>query len=332
MGNRIFGLNVYSGRKRLAHLGLSRLESPFQYMLVLPQSDTERILADHLVGYGIHVEWNHELTQLTELAEGIRAQVRVNADYEESIHADWIVGCDGAHSRIREQLDLAFRGGTYPEEFILADVEVQSQLSPHELHGYFHPHGVLALVPIHEPLWRVILADVPPADSPHQQPKLAEVQSLVDERGPGGLELANPQWLSRFRIFRRRVPRLRRQRALLAGDAAHICSPVGGQGMNLGIQDAANLGWKLAAVIRGIAPEELLDTYSAERVPVANDTLELTDRLTRLVTLENWLAIRAKPRALHPVAHSAAKPAVCCESCRLEHQLSGCLVPSGRSN
>jgi FAD binding domain/Aromatic-ring hydroxylase, C-terminal len=193
------------------------------------------------------------------------------------------LGCDGAHSAVREQLAVAFSGATYPEQFVLADIKVVGELNHDEAQVWLHHSGALAFFPLPEDRWRLIITNSPPES--HDRPSLAQCQELVDDRGPGALRLAEPRGISVFRIHRREAERFREGRVFLLGDAAHIHSPVGGQGMNMGIQDAVNLAWKLGLLIRNLAGSKLLDSYEAERKPVDEAVIRQTDRATRLVSL-----------------------------------------------
>ncbi len=177
------------------------------------------------------------------------------------------------------------------ESFILADVQLESNLTADRVHLFFGDDGVLGTIPFRQNRWRIV-ANIAPQSRNETLPDvtLAAVQELVDRRTVPGFRVSDPVWLSRFHISHRKVREFRRLRVFLAGDAAHIHSPAGGQGMNTGIQDAFNLAWKLALVVRGRAPAQLLASYDLEREPVARDVLNLTDRITRLATMRNSVA------------------------------------------
>jgi hypothetical protein len=209
------------------------------------------------------------------------------------VRARWLVGCDGAHSAVRHALGVAFEGASYEETFALADVRIETALARDAVHSFLAPDGVLALFPFPgSDRWRVV-ADVTgatAAGAPRRDVPLEEVQALLDARGPRGARASEPTWTSTFRFHRRLAARYRAGRVFLAGDAAHIHSPAGGQGLNTGIQDAQNLAWKLALVARGRGREALLESYEAERRPVAAATILATDRFVWLATLANPLA------------------------------------------
>jgi 2-polyprenyl-6-methoxyphenol hydroxylase-like FAD-dependent oxidoreductase len=260
-----------------------QLDTRYPYVLGVPQDETERILEEHVARLGVPPERNTELVELTPRhGSGVSARLR-QGDRIEEIEADWVLGCDGMHSTVRDQLGVSFSGSTYPEHFVLADINVEGDLDHNEAQVWLRGAGALAFFPLPADRWRLIIANSP-ADW-KGEPTLMQCQALVDERGPGGLRLADPRWTAVFRIHRREAGHFRRGRVFLAGDAAHVHSPVGGQGMNMGIQDAFNLAWKLALVIgQGVSPN-LLDSYEAERKPVDEAVIRQTDRATRLVSL-----------------------------------------------
>jgi FAD binding domain len=210
----------------------------------------------------------------------------------ESIETPYLLGCDGAHSTVRHLMAIPFVGHAEPNDWTLADVRVEGPLAPDEISVFWHGTGMLAFFPFGANRCRII-ADLGLADpSTHRlEPTLADVQRMVDERGPGGLTAIDPQWLANFRINERKVAEYRRGRVMLAGDAAHIHSPAGGQGMNTGMQDAFNLAWKLALVQRGRGQSEpLLQSYSVERSAIGDQVLKAAETFTTVATLRAPLA------------------------------------------
>lgn len=254
--------------------------------ILLPQSDTEHLLIERLGELGGEVEWRSEFLSYTEGPGGIIATVRDLDGVEHAITADWLVGCDGAHSRVRRQAGLSFEGKTYPLAFLLVDVKLDTGLEHGENHVWVSRQGSLALLPLPAAgTWRIFV-DVTgePAVASDPAGLLGWLERLANERAPG-LQLrpvGEPLWVSDFRLNCRMVDPMQVGRVFAAGDAAHIHSPTGGQGITTGMQDAANLAWKLDRVLSG-APVELLDTYSEERVPQAREVLAETDRTTTLV-------------------------------------------------
>ena len=194
------------------------------------------------------------------------ATVRDGTGPPGQITARYVVGCDGAHSRVRHELGLAFRGHPYAEDWLIADVRLDLQRRDDEAHAFFRPDGLpLICFPMRDHRWRLMLPYAGERDG--QAPSLEEVQRLADQRTPRPVTVSDPSWLASFRCHRRSASAYRRGRVLLAGDAMHIHTPAGGQGMNTGIMDAHNLGWKLALVVSGRATSRLLDTYGTERLP-----------------------------------------------------------------
>jgi hypothetical protein len=224
------------------------------------------------------VEDGTELTALTPGRHGVAAVIRGRDGQVRPITAGYAVGCDGAHSRVRSELGLTFHGHPYPQDWLLADVLLDRDLREDAAHAFFRPDGLpVIFFPMREHRWRLTL---PFAGSRGgQAPTLEEIQQLTDQRAPQPVTVSDPTWLANFHCHRRSASAYRRGRVLLAGDAVHIHTPAGGQGMNTGITDAHNLGWKLALVASGRAPDALLDSYGAERRPVAEDVLKLTHAL-----------------------------------------------------
>jgi 2-polyprenyl-6-methoxyphenol hydroxylase-like FAD-dependent oxidoreductase len=271
----VHGLNAFAGGKRVAHVAISGVDSPFPYPTGISQRETERILAEHLVKLGGKVERGTRVESFTQDASGVRATLASG----ETVEAAWIVGCDGAHSVVRKQAGCTFEGAPYEERLIQADVRIDMPgvTADDEILAFLHEEGPLAMFPLFQDgRYRLIVLQLP--GSPELEPTLETFQREMERRGPKGTKVSDPAWMVAFRIHHRRTDHYRLRRALLAGDAAHIHSPVGGQGMNTGIQDAFNLAWKLALVVKGAAHESLLDSYEAERLPVAKALLAGTDR------------------------------------------------------
>lgn len=290
-GMKARGGGMFSGRERLATLDVRSVDSPHPYALMIAQSETERLLAEHLGQLGVTVERQVELTGFAQDDGGIQATLRRADGTIETVGADWLIGCDGAHSTARHRLGFAFEGETLESDWILADVHLHGpDVVSDEIRIYWHADGVLAFFPITPGRFRVIgdLGETPPGAPRRPDPSLADVQALLDRRGPGEVTATDAIWLSAFRINERKVSSYRGGRVFLAGDAAHIHSPAGGQGMNTGMQDAANLAWKLALVIRGEGRDgPLLDSYSDERSAVGDLVLRNAGAMTRVALLRN---------------------------------------------
>ncbi|MGI9087400.1 MAG: FAD-dependent monooxygenase [Chthoniobacterales bacterium] len=294
-GTKIFALNIRHGEKELVRIDLSTVASPYPFVFSLPQSETERILIEHLDSLGVEVERNLELTGLTQTDTSVQALVRHADGRAETIETPWLLGCDGAHSATRHALGMEFEGAPYDESFVLADVRAESSLPKNEIHLFFSDEGLFALFPFKGERARLI-ANIPPESREQDlpEPTMEDMQRIAERRGPRDLRVSDAVWISRFHISHRKVADFRKIRVFLAGDAAHIHSPAGGQGMNTGIQDSFNLAWKLALVVRGRAPAALLASYSSEREPIAKGVLNLTDRITRFATITNPVAKTAR--------------------------------------
>jgi 2-polyprenyl-6-methoxyphenol hydroxylase-like FAD-dependent oxidoreductase len=258
---------------------------------MIPQSETERILGDFLNSLGITIERSIELLDFTASESGVASTLRHADGTEETVDSSWLIGCDGAHSTIRHKLGMEFHGETSPINWIIADIHLKDIPRAPEINILWHPEGVLVTFPIADDRYRIIAdAGTADTDAATSTPTLEQVQDILDKRYPGKPKATDPIWLSGFRINERKVKDYRSGRVFLAGDAAHVHSPAGGQGMNTGMHDACNLAWKLAMVVRGTASESLLDTYSPERSPIADEVLKLTGKATEIATLQGDFA------------------------------------------
>jgi 2-polyprenyl-6-methoxyphenol hydroxylase-like FAD-dependent oxidoreductase len=288
-GKKLYGLNAYEAGKRIVHVGLDfeGLETPYPFLLILPQGQTERILIDHLASQGTQVGRRTRLSGLVQDVTGVTATLAGEDGAERTVRSRWLIGCDGARSTVRHALNLPFEGAEYEEKFLLADARVDWDVPDDEAHFIFTAEGPVGAFPMPEPgSWRLIdTTGAVQTDDPAQV--IARFQALLRQNGHPAVVIRDPAWVSSFRIHRRVVGTFRSGRCFLAGDAAHIHSPAGGQGMNTGIQDAYNLAWKLGLVAAGASGDALLDSYNAERRPVATDVLRGTDWLTRAVTLRS---------------------------------------------
>lgn len=288
-GNICGGFSMYAGKTRLAQVSTADVDSPFPYILMLSQAEIERILTEKLVALGGKIERGIELIKMTESNDAVTVELKHSNGDEETASFPWVVGCDGAHSIVRKQLNLSFEGSAYAEQFGLADIDIKSGIAEDEVTTFFHEDGALVFFPMGNGRFRT-LANVEEATVSGDAPSRDFMQALMDKRGPGGVTIEKTYWLAWFRIHRRSVEKYRVGRAFVAGDAAHIHSPVGGQGMNTGMQDAHNLAWKLAMVVRGEADEKLLDAYEEERHPIGQMLLKGTDMATKVAFLKNPVA------------------------------------------
>jgi 2-polyprenyl-6-methoxyphenol hydroxylase-like FAD-dependent oxidoreductase len=271
-------------------------------LLIIPQSDTEEILERTLERRGGIVERRSELVGFEQSQDGVRALIESAEGGEETIAAQFLVSCEGAHSIVRKQAGFSFAGTTLPMRFLLADVTIDWDRPANEVQVWFHRDGVIGALPFGEQKWRLIIECATEHRSEPDEITLSLVRQIVAERiAQPDIRLGDPVWLSDFRINARMVDRFRDRRLFVAGDAAHIHSPLGGQGIATGIQDASNLAWKLAAVLREGAPDSLLDTYEEERKPIARTVLRGTTAASRMVFAMNPILRFVRERFVFPI-------------------------------
>jgi 2-polyprenyl-6-methoxyphenol hydroxylase-like FAD-dependent oxidoreductase len=274
-GQRLNALLVGDAGRQLAKLAIGEgIDSPYPFPLLLPQSRTEAILTRRLSALGADIERGVELVGLAQDSEGVTATLKHADGRSEDVRSRYLVGCDGARSFVRQTLGINLEGETEPDTFLLGDVQIDGgDLDHRSIYLWWHGGGTVALFPFEDRTWRIFAKRESNAGS--DQTSVAELQQQVDRHGPPGLRLRDPSWLSVFRVNERVAAHYRAGRCFLAGDAAHIHSPAGGQGMNTGIQDAVNLGWKLAYVLDGVGDADLLlASYEAERRPIAQDVVK----------------------------------------------------------
>ncbi|WP_206952879.1 FAD-dependent monooxygenase [Trinickia acidisoli] len=331
-GHRLRAANLYSNGNRLARLDFDPLQTRYPYLLCLDQSVTERLLTEHLASLGVQIERGVTLVGLKQDAALVEAQLLHADGRQETCRAAYLIGADGAHSTVRHLLGLSFAGKTFLQTFMLADLQVDSDLSDDEFHLFASSDGLAAVIPMGGGRHRLI-ADHPstladpaatlsssqyadaPADASHEHerqdeheheddeqaqtpahpaaagddppaPSLELCRAIVAQRAHHPLMLSGLAWSAYFRLNSRMVERLWTQRVFLAGDAAHVHSPAGAQGMNTGIQEALNLSWKLARTLAGRESGPLLDTYQLERHPIERDVLRQTAFVTQLAGAE----------------------------------------------
>jgi 2-polyprenyl-6-methoxyphenol hydroxylase-like FAD-dependent oxidoreductase len=284
-GREAKGADIFSEQKQIARMTLDKIPGRYPYVLFLPQSDTERILAEHLESIGGRIERGITVERIEMTPDSVRAMTA-----NEPIEARWLIGCDGAHSIVRRALKVPFPGDTVGFAFDLGDLELEGPNLPgDDLRLYLHHGNVLLLARLKGNVFRVIVAKHGQVHDQERQPTEADFQAAIDQYAGPGIRITGSEWMTPFRVNQRKVEHYRVGHAFLAGDASHIHSPVGGQGMNTGLQDAANLGWKLGAVRNG-APETLLDSYDEERGAVGRALLKATSLGLTAATLENPIA------------------------------------------
>lgn len=263
-------------------------ETPYPFILLVSQADTEQVLERYLNTLGVTVERPVTLTGFTQDDDGVVAKLQ-GSEGSELLRVRYLLGADGAHSTVRHGCNLAFEGEKYSNDFLLADVNVDWDRDYGQFHLFLGRKGVVACFPLPGPTAYRIICTRDQDESGGGDPTLREIEERMRRHCRVNVRLSNPRWLSLFRLHHRGVDRYRSRNAFVAGDAAHIHSPVGGQGMNTGIQDAWNLSWKLGLVMSGRAQPAILDSYHEERFPVGQRLLQFTDRLFSIVISRNWL-------------------------------------------
>ncbi len=288
LGHRLHGASIFAEGHRILQFSFDELASPYPFVLTLPQSETERVLRSQLHRLGVEVEQNMNVTGIDQDTSGVTLYVQ-----GQSLPAEYVIGCDGAHSTTRHAAGMPFEGDSTEEHFLLADVALDWDGADDEMYLWFHEDGLFALFPMPGGMYRIIAET---GSGTAADPEL--LRTVVRDRGPKNCRMGAPQWMSSFKITHRKATEYQRGRIFVAGDAAHVQSPAGGQGMNTGIQDAYNLAWKLGMVMRGNAPESLLESYTAEREPVARSVLALTSNITTVATLRHPISQAIRNRLM----------------------------------
>jgi len=291
-GWKTMAVNLWVAGKKAAHAVLGDMGagiSPFPYALIFPQDEHERLLTGRLAEAGVHIERQTELLGFEDAAGRVLARLKRSDGASETCETAYIAGCDGAHSTVREALKIGFPGGTYDHLFYVADVQASGATMNGELHVALDRTDFLAVFPL-KGQGRARLIGTVREEAEHQQENLSwdDVSKRVIEWIR--IEVERVNWFSTYRVHHRVADHFRKGGAFLLGDAAHIHSPVGGQGMNTGIGDAVNLAWKLAAVVHGRADASLLDSYEPERIAFARRLVATTDQAFTGVTSSRAIA------------------------------------------
>ena len=309
VGQRLDGFALHTRQRRPVRVRFDGLDTPYPFLLNLRQDVTQEILDRHLERQGVTIQRGVEVIDVRQDDEQVELTVRrAGSTHPETITAAWVVGCDGAHSIVRRSLGVAFDGGDYGQDWLMADVNLDPAPARDHFHIYIHTPVAFVTLPLPSGRFRVFLPQVPNRGVDERTPPdIQEIERLAAERGPAGLRLSDPEILAAFRCYRRSTPTMRNGRVLVAGDAAHIHTPAGGQGLNTGLQDCFNLGWKLALVAQHRISAALLDTYQAERLPIASGVLELSHRMVSMFNVASAGRRRLRDRIL-PAA--VAVPAV----------------------
>lgn len=302
-GVRVFGVAIYGpGHTLLTRNSLEHLPTPYPFMLGLEQCETERLLTERLRQAGVEIEREVELTGLADQGDRVTVHLRGADGRQTTEDFSWVIGADGARSAVRTALGLHLEGETLDTTWITADVKIRWDQDPGEAMACLTPEGIAFIAAMNDDRWRVIVNSHKMTPEEAQGITLADVQKLVNAHCGTKVELYDPVWISPFGINTRMVPQMSRGRVFLAGDAAHVHSPVGGQGMNTGMQDALNLAWKMALVHRGLARPELLDSYNAERHANAKRLLDGVGPLTKIASLRNPVAVEIRNHVVRLVS------------------------------
>lgn len=285
LGHECKAIQLHSHGKNLARISFDHLDSNYHFILTLPQNETERLLNEHLLALKHEVERPLELTALTQDEQGLSCTLTsLETNQHETLRCTWLIACDGANSKVRELCQIPFPGEDLTEQFMVANAQMSTFLPNNEVHAFFNPGTLLFAVPFGSHSYRIGL-------NLHQSPRKflieKEVKEFIQERSQGDYDVNSVAWISPFWIHSKIVKQLRYGSIFLAGDAAHIHSPAGAQGMNTGLQDAYNLAWKLALVIEGRAKPSLLDSYHEERYPIVNGIVKRAENFTRFALFES---------------------------------------------
>jgi 2-polyprenyl-6-methoxyphenol hydroxylase-like FAD-dependent oxidoreductase len=291
-GNPVSLVTVFGEGKQIFQMDFNHNGTSFPYMLMIPQSDTEQLLRDELAKLGVTIEREVEYFALavSDHDGPVTATLRHKDGVIEEVQCEYLVDCEGAHSITRTTLGLEFEGKTRSDSYVLGDVHMDGGPSEHELTIFSSALGFMGMFPMQGGRFRLIASHPLSEAQNGSEPKLDEIQTIYDQRSHIPGRFHDMVWSSYFRINSRMIHRLQKNRIFLGGDAAHIHSPAGGQGMNTGIQDMINLSWKLAMVIHGKASAKLLATYTEDRVPVIEGVLEGTEGLTDVIGTQKTLS------------------------------------------
>lgn len=277
--------------------------SPYPYMLVLEQSQNERLLYDYLLTHGKDVTWQAELESFSQGEELVKAHWKNSRGESQVIEGKYLAGCDGPKSLVRHGLGLSFAGSTFERLFYVADVRIDWKYSHDALHVCLARTAGVAFFPLPgEKRWRIVGAFPEGLEKDEGEILYEEIEARIREEAELDFDITRVDWFSTYKVHSRHVERFSAGRCFLAGDSAHIHTPAGGQGMNTGIQDAYNLAWKMALVLKGAASERILETYNEERLPNARRLLETTDRMFNIAAGSDWLFSLIRTTIFPPMA------------------------------
>jgi 2-polyprenyl-6-methoxyphenol hydroxylase-like FAD-dependent oxidoreductase len=288
--------HVWSDGARLVRLDFAHhLTGTYPFALMIPQTETEALLTRHVARLGGKIERGTELLSLGQQEEGVEVVLRTASRQEEKARAGWLIGCDGAHSIVRHLAGVPFVGKTFQQRFVAGNVRMQWEFPPEEAHAFLSHGNSIAFFPLPKAFHYRVVITYRPGEAPEGEVTLDEVQRDIEAFGcPAGAHASEPAWLDRFLVDQRRIGRYVSGRVLLAGDAAHLLTFIGAQGMNTGIQDAFNLAWKLALVAKGQGGAQLVESYGEEREQVSKGLLAATGTAARLALVQQPLPSRVR--------------------------------------
>lgn len=295
IGNPGTAATIYGNGKCLGKVHLGEIKSRYNYILLISQGETERILREQLARQGVLIERGTEMIKFSQLESdsqlelngGVAAVLRNSEGSLEELEAAYLISAEGAHSTVRRTLNLQFQGKSHRQSYALADLHLDGDIPDDELSIFTAEHGFLGVFPMGNRHFRFIATDPEKHEKTDDEPTLEELQKIYDSDSHIPVRLRDMTWSSRFRINSRMLDTLRERRIFFGGDAAHVHSPAGGQGMNTGVQDMIDLSWKLAMVWHGKATPELLNTYEEERLPIIRSIVSRTEAATDALNSDN---------------------------------------------
>ncbi|HZY35070.1 MAG TPA: FAD-dependent monooxygenase [Mucilaginibacter sp.] len=313
-GKKAQGITFNRDGKQLASLSIANVgegQTPFPFIELYPQSNNEKLVLDFLTRHACPVYWETTLASLKQTSSNVEIQLQ-NGSLSTVLTAQWVIGADGAHSVMRRQLNIPFTGDTYDHVFYLADVELDNDELDDDCIGLFIANkGIAGFFPMPGTGRFRVIGKLPDELDKKENPALEEVLPDIKLVCGFNIKVSQNHWFTTYRLHHRMADRFREQRCFLIGDAAHIHSPVGAQGMNTGLQDAYNLAWKLAGVINNQIKPGILDSYAEERMPVAKTLLKTTDRIFTVIMSNRWYMRLLKAYLLPRIIKYAwSKPSV----------------------
>lgn len=307
-GNKVSAFNFYADTGDAVQFDFAteaQRQTLFPYVLVLEQNKTEKILLEYLTAHACPVYWNCRLRDVQQSEKEVVLQIEQDGE-ERSLTCDWLIGADGASSRVRKASEIGFPGGTYLNRFYLADLRLESGITPAAVNVFLKKEGFVGIFPINDQLVRCI-GIIPPSLQERPELSFEDIKPHITFTLGVPLQIDSCSWFSTYHLHHRMANRFRSRRVFLIGDAAHVHSPLGGQGMNTGLQDAYNLAWKLSGVINKEFDPEILDTYPMERMPVASRLLKTTDRLFTALISRNSIVKFFRDRFAPVIFQQAAQ-------------------------